>query len=114
MCLLASCMSSFEKYLFRFLSIFWLGCFSGTDLHELLVFFGDNPLSVVLFAIVFSCSEDCLLVIVSFFVQKLLSLIKSHLFTFVFVSVTLGGGSKGSCLLVCQRVYYIYFPLSAL
>ena len=31
--------------------------------------------------------------IVSFAVQKLLSLIRSHLFTFVFISMTLGGGS---------------------
>ena len=31
---------------------------------------------------------------VSFAVQKLLSFIKSHLFIFVFISVTLGGGSK--------------------
>ena len=33
------------------------------------------------------------LLIVSFAVQKLLNLIKFHLFTFVFISVTLGGGS---------------------
>ena len=32
--------------------------------------------------------------IVSFAVQKLLSLIRSHLFIFVFISITLGGGSK--------------------
>ena len=40
-------------------------------------------------------SDDCLftLLIVSFAVQKLLNLIRSHLFTFVFISVTLGGGS---------------------
>ena len=54
-----------------------------------------NPLSVVPFAIIFSHSEGCLytLLIVSFAVQKLSSLIKSHLFTFVFISITLGGGS---------------------
>ena len=93
-----------------------MGGFSGIELHELLVYFGDNPLSVVLFAIVFSCSEDCFLIlfIFSFAVQKLLSLIKFRLFTFVFISVTLGGGSKRILLLVCQRVYCIYFPLSAL
>ena len=53
-----------------------------------------NPLSVVSFAIVFSHSEGCLFtsLIVSFTVQKLLSLIRSHLFAFVFISVTLGGG----------------------
>jgi len=41
-------------------------------------------------------SEGCLLIlfIVSFAVQKLLTLIKSHLFTFVFISITLGGRSK--------------------
>ena len=55
-----------------------------------------NPLSVVSFAIIFSHSESCLftLFIVSFAVQKLLSLIRSHSsFTFVFTSITLGGGS---------------------
>ena len=52
-----------------------------------------NPLSVVSFAIIFSDFEGCLftLLTVSFAVQKLLSLIRSHLFTFVFIS--LGGGS---------------------
>ena len=50
-----------------------------------------NPLSVVSFAIIFSYSEGCLftLLIVSFAVQKLLSLIRPHLFTFVFISITL-------------------------
>ena len=45
---------------------------------------------VVLFAIIFSYSKSCLftLLIVSFAVQKLLSLIRSHLFTFVFISIT--------------------------
>ena len=54
-----------------------------------------NPLSVVSFTIIFPYSEGCLftLLIVSFAVQKLLSLITSHLFTFVFISVILGGGS---------------------
>ena len=53
-----------------------------------------NPLSVS-FAIIFSHSEGCLftLLIVYFALQKLLSLIRSHLFTFVFISVTLGVGS---------------------
>ena len=33
------------------------------------------------------------LFIISFVVQKLLSLIRSHLFIFTFISITLGGGS---------------------
>ena len=55
-----------------------------------------NPLSVDLFANIFSHSEGCLFVlfIVSFAVHKLLSLIRSHLFIVVFISITLGGGSK--------------------
>ena len=54
-----------------------------------------NSWSVVLFAAIFSHSEGCLftLLIVSLIVQKLLSLTGSHLFIFVFISVTLGGGS---------------------
>ena len=46
-----------------------------------------NPLSIVSFAIIFSHSEGCLftLLLVSFTVQKLLSLIRSHLFTLVFI-----------------------------
>ena len=54
-----------------------------------------NHLSVVSFSIIFSHSKGCLftLLIVSFAVQKLLSLIGFHLFAFVFISITLGGGS---------------------
>ena len=39
-----------------------------------------NPLSVILFANIFSSSVSCLLFTVPFAVQKLLSLIRSHLF----------------------------------
>ena len=54
-----------------------------------------NSLSVVPFAIIFSQSEGYLftLFLVSFAVQKLLSLMRSHLFIFVFISITLGGES---------------------
>ena len=41
MYLLAICMSSLEKCLLDVLPIFWLGCFSDTELHELLVYFGN-------------------------------------------------------------------------
>ena len=56
-----------------------------------------NPLSVVSSANVFSHSEGCLFIfffMVSFAVQKVLSLIRSHLFVFVFIFITLRGGSK--------------------
>ena len=60
------------------------------------MFLEINPLSVVSFAIIFSHSEGCLftLLIVFFAVQKLLSLIRSHLFTFDFISVTLDYTTK--------------------
>ena len=54
-----------------------------------------NPLLVDSFANNFSHSEHCLFTffVVSFVVQKLLGLIRSHLFIFAFISITLGGGS---------------------
>ena len=67
MYLLAICISSLEKCLFR-----------------------------SSFANIFSHSEGCLFVLfmVSFAVQKLLSFIRFHLFIFVFISISLEGGSK--------------------
>ena len=60
-----------------------------------LYIFEINSLSVASFAIIFSHSEGYLftLIIVFFIVQKLLSLIKSHLLIFAFISIILGGGS---------------------
>ena len=57
--------------------------------------FEINSLSVASFAIIFSHSEDCLftLLVVSFIVQKFLSLIRPHLFVFACLSITLGGES---------------------
>jgi len=60
-----------------------------------LYIFEISCLSVASFAIIFSHSEGCLftLLIVSFDVQKLLRLVRSHLFIFAFISNILGGGS---------------------
>ena len=70
--------------------VFILSCMSYLDILEI------NPLFAISFANIFSHSVGCLFVLlmVSSAVQKLLSLIRSHLFILIFVSSTLRDGSK--------------------
>ena len=98
LCLLTIYRSSLEKRLFSSLAQFLIGsfvflvlsCMSCLYILEL-----NSLLSVASFAIIFSHSQGCLftLLIVSFVEQKLLILIRSHLFIFAFISITLGDGS---------------------
>ena len=86
-----------EKCLFSSLAHFLTGSFIFLELSSRNCFyiFEINSLSVASFAIIFSHSEGCLFTLlrVSFVVQKLLILIRSHLYIFAFISSILGGGS---------------------
>uniref|UniRef100_A0A8D1VLW5 Uncharacterized protein n=1 Tax=Sus scrofa TaxID=9823 RepID=A0A8D1VLW5_PIG len=85
-CLLRS-FAHFSIQLFVFLLLSYMSCLCILEI---------KPLSVALFAIIFYHSVGCLFVLlmISYSVQKLISLIRSHLFVFVFISIALGDCPK--------------------
>ena len=113
MWLLAISMSSLEKCVFRpadfFIGLFACCCCLVLSCVRFLYVLDINPLSVTSFANIFSYSVGCLFILfcfftVSFAMQKHLSLIRSHLFIFVFISFALWDRSKNYCCNLYQRV----------
>ena len=76
-----------------------LSCISCLSILEM------RPLSVASFETIFSHCESCLCVflLVSFAVQKLASLIRSHWFIFALISVALGDGPE-------KHFFFFNFP----
>jgi len=106
MCWLVICVCFLKKCLFRS-SIFSLGCLSLSCMSCLYIL-EVKPLLVASFANIFSQFVDCLFVLcmIFFAVQKLISLIRSHLI-FAFISVALGDWTR-KILLWFFWEYFVY------
>ena len=109
-------MSSLLKCLFRSSAHFLIRLFGFLILScvSCLYILEINPLSVASFANIFSHSVGCLFVLfmVSFAVQKLLSLIRSHSLIFVFncsFLMTYGVEHLFTCLLADYIIYNILY-----
>ena len=109
MYLLTTCLLWRKVYL-GLLPIFWFGCFFPSCMSHLYIL-ESKPLSVASFANFFSQAVGCLFIlfIVSFAVQKLVSLIRFHLFVFAFISIAWETDLRKKWYNLCQRMLYVFF-----
>ena len=97
----------FNWVIWVFLMLSYMSCLYLLDI---------NPLLVISLASIFSFSVGYLYILfmVSSAMQKLLSLIRSHLLIFVFISFTLGDRSKKQCYYLYERIFCLCISLGVL
>ena len=104
-CLLIIYLSSLEKFRSSHCLVFFS---LNIELYNLFIYFVCGPLIIMLFANIYSHSVDCLFILSMFLlaVEKLLSLIRSHVFLLFPLPST---DEKKYCYDLCQTVFSLHF-----